>query len=89
MQTDVKFADSHEMLEAVLARLQQLGRQTMPVTHDGKLVGMITLDNIGEFIMIQAALTEKRTDSPSARTGGSRSNRMSIEPEIKEAVWRG
>jgi Zn-dependent protease/predicted transcriptional regulator len=57
MQTDVKFADSHEMLEAVLARLEQLGLRTMPVTHDGQLVGLITLDNIGEFIMIQAALT--------------------------------
>jgi Zn-dependent protease/predicted transcriptional regulator len=57
MQTDVKFADSHEMLEAVLARLEQLGLRTMPVTHDGQLVGLITLDNIGEFVMIQAALT--------------------------------
>jgi CBS domain-containing protein len=58
MQTDVKFADSHEMLEAVLARLEQLGLRTMPVTHNGQLVGLITLDNIGEFIMIQAALTQ-------------------------------
>lgn len=60
MQLDVKIADSHEMLEAVLARMQQLGRRTMPVTHDGRLVGLITLDNIGEFIMIQAALNQRQ-----------------------------
>ncbi len=89
MQTDVKSADSHEMLEAVLARLEQLGRRTMPVMHDGSLVGLITLDNIGEFIMIQAALTEKRTDSGSFRTGESHSNRTSIKPAVKEAVSRG
>ena len=61
MQTDVKLADSHEMLEAVLARLEEFGRRTMPVTHDGKLVGLITLDNIGEFILIQTALTPTQT----------------------------
>jgi CBS domain-containing protein len=56
MQTDVKFADSHEMLESVLARLEQFSLRTMPVTHHDQLVGLITLDNIGEFIMIQSAL---------------------------------
>ncbi len=86
MQRDLKFADSHEMLDAVLARLEQLGSRTMPVTHDGKLVGMITLDNIGEFIMIQAALSEKRTDSASSRMGESRSNRASDKPAVKGAL---
>lgn len=59
MNTDVPVADSHEMLEAVLARLEQLGIRTMPVTHHRKLVGLITLDNIGEFITIRAALSER------------------------------
>lgn len=61
MQTEVKFADSHEMLEKVLARLEQFSLRTMPVTHDGQLVGLITLDNIGEFIMIQSALPGRKT----------------------------
>jgi Zn-dependent protease len=88
MQRDVKFADSHEMLEAVLARLEQLGQRTMPVTHDGRLVGLITLDNIGEFIMIQAALTERRAGSAPLRGREGRSSRMNIEPAIKETVSR-
>ena len=67
MQTDVKLADSHETLEAVLARLEEFGRRTMPVTHDGKLVGLITLDNIGEFILIQTALTPTQTTPVSHR----------------------
>lgn len=60
MKTDIKVADSHEMLEAILARFEQFGLRTMPVTHNRKLVGLITLDNIGEFITIQSALTERR-----------------------------
>jgi len=27
------------------------------VVHDGQLVGLVTMDNIGEFVMIHAALT--------------------------------
>ncbi len=57
MQTDVEAADSEEMLEAVLARLANSQSQTIPVIHNGQLVGVITMDNIGELLRIQTALT--------------------------------
>ncbi len=57
MQTDVETADSEEMLEAVLARLVNSLSQTIPVTHNGQLVGVVTMDNIGELLRIQTALT--------------------------------
>ena len=48
-------ADASEMLEAVLARLQARDCHTLPVTEHGALVGLVTMDNVGEFLMIQAA----------------------------------
>jgi Zn-dependent protease/predicted transcriptional regulator len=64
MQAEVQVADSHEMLEAVFARLKQGGCSSMPVTHNGQLVGVLTMDNIGEFLRIQTAL--KSAQSPVA-----------------------
>ncbi len=55
-ETEFGEADSHEMLDAALARLHESGAAMAPVTHDGALVGLLTTDNIGEFLRIQAAL---------------------------------
>lgn len=45
--------DSHEMLDSVMSRLQE--SRVLPVTHQGRLVGMLTLENMAEFLMIQTA----------------------------------
>jgi Zn-dependent protease len=58
MHTDFAMADSHDMLEQVLAKLQECKCRSLPVLHGGRLVGMFTLDNVGEFLMIQAALRQ-------------------------------
>ena len=56
MRRDVTEIDSHEMVEAALRRLQENGSKTLPVTHDGQLVGLITSENITEYLMIRSAL---------------------------------
>jgi Zn-dependent protease/CBS domain-containing protein len=55
MRRDFQVVDANEMLEPAFARLQTCGCHTMPVTYNGRLVGLLTTDNIGEFLMIQAA----------------------------------
>ena len=45
-----------EMLETALRRLQSYECYTVPVLRRGELVGLVTMDNIGEFIAIHAAL---------------------------------
>lgn len=55
MKQECPTADASEMLEAVLARLHDRGCSTMPVLEHGALVGLVTTDNIGEFLMIHAA----------------------------------
>jgi Zn-dependent protease len=55
VQRECLTADVSEMLEAVLARLQARDCRTLPVTEHGALVGLVTMENVGEFLMIQAA----------------------------------
>ena len=56
MRTDITEIDSHEMVEAALMRLQENGSKTLPVMHNGELVGLITSENITEYLMIRSAL---------------------------------
>lgn len=60
MQREFQLADSYDMLESVLERLQECQCHTMPVVRNGDLVGMLTTENLGEFMMIQAALGARR-----------------------------
>ena len=57
MQREFQTADPSEMAETVLARLQESNCPSMPVLHRSKLVGILTAENLGEFLMIQTALT--------------------------------
>lgn len=56
MRRDFEAVDSSEMLEPAFARLQACDCHTVPVTHGGRVVGLLTMDNVGEFLLIQAAL---------------------------------
>lgn len=56
IRRDLPEVDSYEMLELALTRLQESGSKTLPVTHGGQLVGLITMENITEYLMIRSAL---------------------------------
>jgi Zn-dependent protease len=56
MRKNVPSVDSHEMVEAVLVRLQESGAKTLPVMHNGQFVGLVNSENITEFLMIRSAL---------------------------------
>lgn len=60
MTREFQIADANEMLEVALQRLQECECHTMPVLRAGQLVGLLTTDNIGEFMMIQSALKQLR-----------------------------
>jgi Zn-dependent protease/CBS domain-containing protein len=65
VRSDLPVVDSYEMLEPVLMRLQESGSKTLPVTHGGQLVGLITMENITEYLMIRSALkTASRVPQP-------------------------
>ena len=56
MSRDFQMAEAGEMLEAAMQRLQECACHTLPVTQGGQVVGLLTMDNVGEFVAIQAAL---------------------------------
>lgn len=65
VRSDLPAVDSYEMLEPALMRLQESGSKTLPVTHGGHLVGLITMENITEYLMIRSALnTASRVPQP-------------------------
>jgi transposase-like protein/predicted transcriptional regulator len=56
MRRDFHFADAGDMIEVALQRLQGGDCQTIPVLRRGDLVGLLTMDNVGEFLGVQAAV---------------------------------
>lgn len=56
MRLNLPEVDSYDMVETALMRFQESGINSLPVTHAGRLVGIITPENITEYIMIRSAL---------------------------------
>ncbi|HUM28243.1 MAG TPA: site-2 protease family protein, partial [Anaerolineales bacterium] len=56
MKRDLPEVDSYEMVENALLRIQESGVPALPVTHGGQLVGIVTAENIAEYLMIRSAL---------------------------------
>jgi Zn-dependent protease len=56
MQRNFVTVDSLEMLETAFAKLKDCNCHTLPVTLNAELVGLLTMDNLGEYMRIQAAM---------------------------------
>ncbi len=59
MQTEFVSVDANEMLETAFLKLQDCQCSTLPVLSRDHLVGMLTMDNVGEFVAIQTALKQR------------------------------
>ena len=55
MRRDFTVVDADDMLAPVLVSLQGDANRLLPVTSRGRLVGLLTMENVGEFLMIQSA----------------------------------
>jgi Zn-dependent protease len=56
IRSDIPEVDSTDMIDTALMRLEESRSKTLPVVHAGQLVGLITAENITEFLMIRSAL---------------------------------
>ncbi len=51
MKRGIPTIDSSDMLETAVPVLQSGACRSLPVMHGGRLVGLLTMENVGEFIM--------------------------------------
>jgi Zn-dependent protease/predicted transcriptional regulator len=56
MRCDFVTADASDMLDMTFQRLQSHHCHTVPIVRRGQLVGLLTMDNVGEFVNVQAAI---------------------------------
>lgn len=59
MQREFATVEASDMLEVAFQRLQSCQCYTLPVLRRGELVGLVTMDNVGEFVAIQTAIQTK------------------------------
>jgi Zn-dependent protease/CBS domain-containing protein len=62
MDREFQQASPLEDAEEVLARLRNCGCHSLPVIRDGQLLGVLTMDNVGEYVMVQAALRGEKAE---------------------------
>jgi CBS domain-containing protein len=55
--------EADERLEDALARVRASGRGALPVTSRGALVGLLTLDNVGELLLVRRAIRRFHGDA--------------------------
>jgi Zn-dependent protease/predicted transcriptional regulator len=60
MRTEFPVVDPSEMLQIAFLKLQTSDCHTLPVLHYGRLTGLLTMGNVGEFMRIQAAISRPR-----------------------------
>lgn len=69
MRREFPVAEPGELLEAIFQRLQECGCGAVPVLNNGRLVGLLTLDNLGEYLLIEATLQKRRQGKTSELVG--------------------
>jgi Zn-dependent protease/CBS domain-containing protein len=56
MHRDCPVVHDTDLLEPVFSQMQQQDCPATPVTRNGRIVGVVNLDNVGEWLAIQSAL---------------------------------
>jgi Zn-dependent protease len=60
MQPIPTAADPHEPLTVAYARMREARLRMMPVVYGGRLAGVLTADNVSEYVMLDAAIRSAR-----------------------------
>ena len=66
MSREVEPLEANELLEWAVAHLNPDRGLSRPVLREGRLVGLLTAENLGEFYMIRRALAERNRNRSSA-----------------------
>ena len=58
VQNDFVSIDALEMIESAFAKLRDCACNTLPVVLEDRLVGLVTMDNLGEYLRFQEAINQ-------------------------------
>ena len=64
MRRDFLVADASDMIDIAFQRLQGHDCHTIPVIRHGNLIGLLTMDNVGEFLGVQTAIGARQVVNP-------------------------
>ncbi|HEV8149648.1 MAG TPA: CBS domain-containing protein, partial [Gemmatimonadales bacterium] len=64
VKRDQDHADAGEPLEEALQRMREHARTALPVLQHGDLVGLITLENVGDLLLVRDALRRYAGSKP-------------------------
>lgn len=76
MRRDFPVADPLEPLESAYSRLHRTDSATISIVRKGELLGLLTLEHLTEFVLIQAALKTARYAAGSTRARVSQSREV-------------
>lgn len=68
MTREFEIVDEHEMIDSAFEKMQRSGVSIAPVTRYGRMVGILTSENVGELLMITSAIEAARAKLKFART---------------------
>jgi Zn-dependent protease len=60
MRPDCGVVHENDMLHRVFQRMRETDCPIIPVVREGRVIGLVTLENIGELMMIRSALRQRR-----------------------------
>ena len=68
MRRNFPIVSDLDLLEAVFRQMQEEGCSSLPVVSDKRLVGLITLENIGELVLLSSDRERLQSKSSSENT---------------------
>jgi Zn-dependent protease/CBS domain-containing protein len=71
MRRDFQVADVSETIDVAVERLKGQDAQTIPVLRRGALIGLLTIENVGEFVGVQTAMGGRPQGDAQSSAGGS------------------
>jgi CBS domain-containing protein len=83
MRRECRVVDVGEMLDSTFQRMREGECATLPVLREGRLVGIVTLENVGEWMMIQSALHKAKARGDVDDIYHVESPRLRLSPRLR------
>jgi CBS domain-containing protein len=80
MRADFVTATPGDSLDGALSKLKESECPVMPVVEEGGLVGLLTVENVGELVMIREAVRASRESVPLPLGPSDAADAMPREP---------